>query len=83
MTDRDVDYYQKRAEQEIELAQRATKPEVVAAHYRLSELYLARLAPVLKIIKVGDQPVDPVSPATMEPTRAETPDSPEGLLDHH
>lgn len=44
----DLDYYERRAEQELELAQRATNPEVVAVHYRLAELYLDRLPPLSK-----------------------------------
>lgn len=40
----DATYYQRRAEQEIELAQRAQDPAVVAAHYKLAELYLERIA---------------------------------------
>ena len=38
----DAAYYQRRAEQEIELAQRAQDPGAVAAHYKLAELYLER-----------------------------------------
>ena len=40
----DCDYWQRRAEEEVELARQASDPAVVAAHYRLSELYLDRLA---------------------------------------
>lgn len=43
MSEADSEYFQFRAEQELERAQRATKPEVVAAHYALSELYLERV----------------------------------------
>jgi hypothetical protein len=35
-----------RAERELELAQRAEHPKAVAAHYRLSQLYLDRIYPV-------------------------------------
>lgn len=42
--DQDRTYWQQRAEQEIELAQRAANPAAVAAHYQLAELYLERLA---------------------------------------
>lgn len=37
------DYLQRRAEEEVALSQRATDPAAVAAHYRLSELYLERI----------------------------------------
>lgn len=40
----DLEYYQERAEQEVKLAQRATDPSVVAAHYELSLLYLERVS---------------------------------------
>ncbi|MBI0533901.1 hypothetical protein D9602_21405 [Sphingomonas sp. TX0522] len=46
MTEDDVLYFQRRAGAELELAQRATKPEVVAAHHRLAEAYLDRIASV-------------------------------------
>ncbi len=39
----DTEYYRKRAEQELRLAQGATDPKVVAAHYQLSQLYLEKL----------------------------------------
>ena len=44
MSDSDVEYLQRRAEQEIELARLSTKPEVVAVHYALAEMYLQRVA---------------------------------------
>ena len=40
----DAAYYQHRAEQETELARRAEDPAVVAAHYKLAQLYLERIA---------------------------------------
>ena len=40
----DVEYFQRRAEEEVNQAQQATVPAVVAAHYRLAELYLERVA---------------------------------------
>lgn len=83
MIDRDAEYYQMRAEQEIELAQRATKPEVVAAHYRLSELYLARLAPAPKLFEVCDEPTVSAVSTTPDPASSETFACPAGLLDHH
>lgn len=44
MTPNDKAYYQHRAEVEIELAQQATEPPVVQAHYKLAEAYLARVS---------------------------------------
>lgn len=44
MTEEDILYFQRRAEAELELAQQATKPEVVSAHHQLAEAYLARIA---------------------------------------
>lgn len=39
----DVDYYQSRAEAEIELAQRADHQRAVQAHYQLASYYLDRI----------------------------------------
>jgi hypothetical protein len=36
----DSDYFRARAEQKLELAQRAKTAEAVAAHYQLAEAYL-------------------------------------------
>lgn len=44
MPDDDLAYFERRAEQELQLAQQAVDPQVVAAHYRLAELYLERLS---------------------------------------
>ena len=43
VNDTDSEYFQRRAEEEVERAMDATVPEVVAAHYALSELYLQRV----------------------------------------
>jgi hypothetical protein len=43
MTEEDSAYYARRAEAELEQAQRATMPEVVQVHYQLAEAYLERL----------------------------------------
>jgi len=43
VNDTDSEYFQRRAEEEVERAKDATVPEVVAAHYALSELYLQRV----------------------------------------
>lgn len=40
----DIAYYQRRAEQEVKLAQQSDDPAVVAAHYQLAQLYLDRVA---------------------------------------
>lgn len=42
--DDNLAYFERRAEQELRLAQQAVDPQVVAAHYRLAELYLERLS---------------------------------------
>jgi hypothetical protein len=39
----DAAYWQRRAEAELEMAQKATRSEVVAAHVALAEAYLERL----------------------------------------
>ncbi len=44
MIEDDASYFQRRAEQEVEQAQRATQPEVVAVHYALANHYLERMA---------------------------------------
>ncbi len=43
MYENETSYYRRRAEAELEQAQRATKPEVVRVHYELSQAYLERL----------------------------------------
>ena len=43
MSREEVDYYQRRAEAEIELAQSADCPEAVQAHYQLASAYLDRI----------------------------------------
>lgn len=43
MPDNDLDYLQRRAETELELAQRSESPDVKAAHYGLAEAYLERM----------------------------------------
>lgn len=45
MMEDDVTYFRRRAEAELERAQRATHPGVVKAHYDLANLYLERVAP--------------------------------------
>ena len=41
MRDDDLDYFQRRAETELEMAQRSETREATAAHYNLAEEYLA------------------------------------------
>lgn len=43
MPDNDLNYYRRRAEFELERAQAATLPKVVAAHYQLASAYLDRV----------------------------------------
>jgi hypothetical protein len=49
MSGDDLSYFQRRAEDEIELAQRASHARVVQAHYQLASAYLDRIH--------GDTPV--------------------------
>jgi hypothetical protein len=44
MEDDDTAYFHRRAEIELEHAQRATNPYVVAAHYQLAQAYLERVS---------------------------------------
>ena len=44
MTQEDIRYYQQRAEAELKSAHKASRPEVVTAHFRLAEAYLERIA---------------------------------------
>lgn len=43
MREDDATYFYRRAEAELELAQKADKPEVVRAHFRLANAYLDRI----------------------------------------
>ncbi len=43
MSREEFDYYQRRAETQIELAQRAQCPRAVQAHYQLASAYLDRI----------------------------------------
>ena len=45
MSPRDRDYFERRAEDELERAQSSTDPAVVKAHYELLGYYLSRLFP--------------------------------------
>ena len=45
MSEDDSTYYAKRAEAEMEQAQRTAKPEVAEVHRQLAEAYLERLKP--------------------------------------
>ena len=53
MKSQDVEYYQKRAEQELERALAASHPLAVSSHYRLSAMYLDL---------VHDSPARPMRP---------------------
>lgn len=44
MPEREIEYLTRRAGQQLVLAQRATLPAVTAAHYRLANAYLERIA---------------------------------------
>ena len=54
MNEDDAIYFQRRAETELELAQRATKPEVVLAHYTLANAYLERVSAVTPVRQAED-----------------------------
>ncbi len=43
MSHKDVNYYQRRAEAEIELAQRSSDARAVRVHYELASAYLDRI----------------------------------------
>ncbi|RHW17541.1 hypothetical protein D1610_08765 [Sphingomonas gilva] len=43
MADKDIRYFERRAEAELELAQRARHPDAVKAHYHLAGFYLDRV----------------------------------------
>ena len=45
MSEDDSAYFTKRAEAELEQAQRAARPEVAQVHQQLAEAYLERLKP--------------------------------------
>lgn len=44
MTDDDIGYYERRATVQVELAERASHPNAVKAHYLLAEAYLQRIS---------------------------------------
>ena len=46
MSEDDQLYFQHRAEVELAIAQKSTNPEVVRAHYLLSEAYLEKVAEI-------------------------------------
>lgn len=43
MAEDDLDYFERRAEMELEIAQNCEMREVMAVHYALAELYLERV----------------------------------------
>jgi hypothetical protein len=43
MPDKSASYFEERAEEELEMAQRATHPKAVKAHYELAGFYLDRV----------------------------------------
>ena len=54
MSVEDLDYYQERAETQIELAQQASDHRAVRAHYEIASAYLDRIH--------GDTPKAPAGP---------------------
>ena len=63
--DYEVDYYMRRAEAELDLAQHAILPKVTAAHYRLSQAYLERVEALRACAAMQDGP-QPLTHATDE-----------------
>lgn len=59
MSNKDFDYYSRRAADELAMAQRATQPHVVAAHYRLATAYLER-ADAIQPFETLRKPYPPV-----------------------
>lgn len=59
----DQSYFRRRAEQELELAQRAIDKAVVRAHYCLAEAYLDKLMPPMETGDNGNVADPPVRSA--------------------
>ena len=53
MSDDDLNYFEGRAQTELEMAQRSELPQVSAVHYKLAEAYLERVK-ALEISAAGD-----------------------------
>jgi hypothetical protein len=62
-THRADDYFQRRAETELTMAEKATSPAAVQAHYELANLYLAQLDRVSE----DDEHLSPSSPPRQLP----------------
>lgn len=52
-------YLQRRAEEELEMAQRSTVPEVTAAHYQFAEAYLDRIETESAVSESGEGAQEP------------------------
>lgn len=61
MPQQELDYLQRRAEAELEMAQRSVTPEATAAHYQLAEAYLERIQ--AQEAAPGEEDPDRQSPA--------------------
>lgn len=65
----DLEYFQHRAEIEVDMAQRAVLPEATASHYELANLYLDRVEKLNQLQSaVGEEaPEAPSHPANALP----------------
>jgi len=54
MTEDDADYFYRRAEAELEQAQRSTKVEVVRVHFEMANAYLDRVAAAQPVLQSED-----------------------------
>ncbi|MBM3928132.1 MAG: hypothetical protein FJ335_06715 [Sphingomonadales bacterium] len=59
----DFDYYQRRAEAQLELAQKSLEPAAVAAHVAIAERYLEICEPA-RLAEIAEQPGPRLAPVT-------------------
>lgn len=59
MTKFSASYFEERAEEELELAQRASHPKAVKAHYELAGFYLDRVHGPSQDVSQTSQDLDP------------------------
>lgn len=57
----DVQYYQRRAEEEVARAQQAADPRTVSLHYELAELFLERVSEIKGRQGCGNRPEPPTA----------------------
>lgn len=63
----DLRYLQRRAEEELEMAQRSIVPEATAAHYQLAEAYLDRIEAREVAAASGQSAAEPADPEPLPP----------------